>query len=297
MNKLIVVIGPTGVGKTAHAIELAKKYDCPIISADSRQIYYDLPIGTAAPTEEEQLQAKHYLVGFKALQENYNAGQFARDANLLLDQLFQLHNTVVVVGGSMMYIDALCKGLDDIPEVPTNIRLKVQQAYKEHGLEWLQKQVQELDPAYWQEVDKKNPQRLMHCLEICYATQKPFSYFRKKRLNQKQTQTNREIEYVLIEKPREELYQRINNRVDKMIQDGLLQEAKRAFDILNIPLDAQTPWENLQLPNSINTVGYKELLRYFRGEWTLEKAVEMIKQNSRHYAKRQMTWWRAKERK
>lgn len=291
MPRLIVVIGATGVGKTAHAIELAKQHACPIINADSRQIYYDLPIGTAAPTAQEQQQVKHYLVGFKALQENYNAGQFAKDAQALLDTLFIQHETIVVVGGSMMYIHALCDGLDDIPSVPNDIRLAVQQAYKDNGLNWLQNEVQTLDPTYWQEVDQKNPQRLMHCVEICRATGQTFSSFRKK----EQRKQNFDVEYVMVEKPREELYQRINSRVDKMMQEGLLSEAQRAFEILQVPFDPQIPWEDIHLPNSVNTVGYKELLRYFRGEWTLDKAVEMIKQNSRHYAKRQMTWWRNKK--
>ena len=298
MPRLVVVIGATGVGKTARAIELAKEYQCPIISADSRQIYRDLPIGTAAPTPEEQQEVKHYLVGFKALDETYNAGQFARDAEMLLRQLFEAHETVVLVGGSMMYVDALCKGLDDMPDVPNEVREAVREGYKDNGLSWLQSEVQQLDPSYWQEVDQQNPQRLMHCIEVCRASGKPYSEFRKKgKPNHGGQRTDFDIEYVLVERPREELYERINMRVDLMLKEGLLEEARRAFELLNIPLNGEQVFDYATLPNSVNTVGYKELLHYFRGEWTLERAVEMIKQNSRHYAKRQITWWRSQFKK
>lgn len=298
MPRLVVVIGATGVGKTARAIELAREYQCPIISADSRQIYSDLPIGTAAPTPEERQQVPHYLVGFKTLNETYNAGQFARDAEVLLHELFQQHDKVVLVGGSMMYVDALCKGLDDIPDVPNEVREAVREEYKDKGLSWLQGEVQQLDPNYWQEVDQQNPQRLMHCVEVCRASGKPYSEFRKKgKPNQGGQRTDFDIEYVLVERPREELYERINLRVDKMLEEGLLEEARHAFELLNIPLDGEVAFDYATLPNSVNTVGYKELLHYFRGEWTLERAVEMIKQNSRHYAKRQITWWRSQFKK
>ena len=298
MPRLVVVIGATGVGKTARAIELAREYQCPIISADSRQIYSDLPIGTAAPTPEERQQVPHYLVGFKALNEIYNAGQFARDAEVLLQDLFQQYDRVVLVGGSMMYVDALCKGLDDMPDVPNEVREAVREEYKDKGISWLQLEVQQLDPTYWQEVDQQNPQRLMHCVEVCRASGKPYSEFRKKgKPNQGGQRMDFDIEYVLVERPREELYERINLRVDKMLEAGLLEEARRAFELLNIPLDGEVAFDYAALPNSVNTVGYKELLHYFRGEWTLERAVEMIKQNSRHYAKRQITWWRSQFKK
>lgn len=298
MPRLVVVIGATGVGKTARAIELAREYQCPIISADSRQIYSDLPIGTAAPTPEERQQVPHYLVGFKTLNETYNAGQFARDAEAILQDLFQQHDRVVLVGGSMMYVDALCKGLDDMPDVPNEVREAVKEEYKDKGLSWLQGEVQQLDPNYWQEVDQQNPQRLMHCVEVCRASGKPYSEFRKKgKPNQGGQRMDFDIEYVLVERPREELYERINLRVDKMLEAGLLEEARHAFELLNIPLDGEVAFDYAALPNSVNTVGYKELLHYFRGEWTLERAVEMIKQNSRHYAKRQITWWRSQFKK
>ena len=288
MPKLVVILGPTGVGKTEKSLELAEQWGCPIVSADSRQIYRDLPIGTAAPSAEELARVKHYFIGTKDLHETYNAGQYARDCNTLLAELFQTHERVLMVGGSMMYIDAVCKGLDDIPDIPAELREQVRNQYQEKGLEWLQTEVQRLDPMYWLEVDKQNPQRLMHCIEVTLASGQPYSNYRKG--GRTAQERGFDVEYIMIERPREELYERINLRVHKMMEQGLLSEAQRAFDKLgllnNNPLDEST------IPNSVNTVGYKELLKYFRGEWTLERAIEMIQQNSRHYAKRQMTWWR-----
>ena len=288
MPKLVVILGPTGVGKTEKSLELAEQWGCPIVSADSRQIYRDLPIGTAAPSAEELARVKHYFIGTKDLHETYNAGQYARDCNTLLAELFQTHERVLMVGGSMMYIDAVCKGLDDIPDIPAELREQVRNQYQEKGLEWLQTEVERLDPMYWQEVDKQNPQRLMHCIEVTLASGQPYSNYRKG--GRTAQERGFDVEYIMIERPREELYERINLRVHKMIEQGLLNEAQRAFDKLgllnNNPLDEST------IPNSVNTVGYKELLKYFRGEWSLERAIEMIQQNSRHYAKRQMTWWR-----
>lgn len=291
MPTLVVILGPTGVGKTELSLRLAEEYRCPIVSADSRQIYCDLPIGTAAPTAEEQARVKHYFIGCKALTETYNAGQYARDCKRLLNDLFLQHERVIMVGGSMMYIDAVCKGLDDIPDVPETIRRELQCQYTEHGLTWLQQEVQQIDPVYWAEVDQQNPQRLMHCVEVTRVSGKPYSSFRK---NSTLTAAERgfEVEYRMVERPREELYQRINLRVHQMVQAGLLDEAKRAFQLLQIPLTPRDLNTKELLPNSINTVGYKELLPYFRGEYSLDRAIELIQQNSRHYAKRQMTWWR-----
>lgn len=297
MPLLIVIIGATGVGKTARAIELAKQYDCPIVSADSRQIYRDLPIGTAAPTIEEQAGIPHYFIGCKSLDEVYSAGQFARDCRKLLSELFVTYDTIVMVGGSMMYVDAVCNGIDDIPEVPTTIRQMVQGNYQEKGIEWLQKEVQQIDPDYWKIVDRNNPQRLMHCIEVSKACGQPYSSFRKREKQPTKSENDLpfEIQYQMVERPREELYHRINMRVETMIQQGLIEEAKKAFELLNIPIDPAVELDYTTLPNSINTVGYKELLRYFRGDWTLQHAIEMIQQNSRHYAKRQLTWWRNKK--
>lgn len=291
MPTLVVILGPTGVGKTELSLRLAEEYGCPIVSADSRQIYRDLPIGTAAPTAEELARVKHYFIGCKALTETYNAGQYARDCKRLLNDLFLQHERVIMVGGSMMYIDAVCKGLDDIPDVPETIRRELQCQYAEHGLTWLQQEVQQIDPVYWAEVDQQNPQRLMHCVEVTRVSGKPYSSFRK---NSTLTAAERgfEVEYRMVERPREELYQRINLRVHQMVQAGLLDEAKRAFQLLQIPLTPRDLNTRELLPNSINTVGYKELLPYFRGEYSLDRAIELIQQNSRHYAKRQMTWWR-----
>ena len=292
MPTLLVILGPTGVGKTELSLQLAEEYGCPIVSADSRQIYRDLPIGTAAPTAQEQARAKHYFVGCKQLTETYSAGQYARDCTALLHQLFQTHERVVMVGGSMMYIDAVCKGLDDIPDVPEALRNEVRKQYAAHGLTWLQEQVAQLDPTYWEEVDRQNQQRLMHCVEICQATGKPYSTFRK---NNTLTAAERgfEVEYRMVERPREELYERINLRVHKMIEAGLLEEARNALEKVGVIENGvvKAEYEDL-LPNSLNTVGYKELIPYFKGEYPLERAIELIQQNSRHYAKRQMTWWR-----
>lgn len=292
MPTLTVILGPTGVGKTDKSLELAEQWGCPIVSADSRQIYRDLPIGTAAPTHAELSRVQHYFIGIKDLHESYSAGQYARDCKALLQQLFTQHDHVIMVGGSMMYIDAVCKGLDDIPEVPEQIRTQVRKTYKDKGLEWLQQEVQRLDPQYWLQVDQQNPQRLMHCIEVCLASGKTFSEFRVSGFGNRESDNPFDIEYIMIERPREELYQRINLRVHKMIEAGLVQEAKAAFEKLGVDLSTTASDSNPSLPNSINTVGYKELLKYFRGEWTLDKAIEMIQQNSRHYAKRQMTWWR-----
>lgn len=294
MPTLLVILGPTGVGKTELSLQLAEEYGCPIVSADSRQIYRDLPIGTAAPTAEEQARAKHYFVGSKQLKETYSAGQYARDCTALLQQLFQSHERVVMVGGSMMYIDAVCKGLDDIPDVPEELRNEVRKQYAAHGLTWLQEQVAQLDPNYWEKVDRQNPQRLMHCVEICQATGKPYSSFRKSTTLTAE-ERGFDVEYRMVERPREELYERINLRVHKMIEAGLLEEARSAFEKVGVMKGGvvKVEYENL-LPNSLNTVGYKELIPYFKGEYPLERAIELIQQNSRHYAKRQMTWWRAK---
>ena len=290
MPRLIVILGPTGVGKTELSLQLAEEYGCPIVSADSRQIYRDLPIGTAAPTAEEQARVKHYFVGCKELTEIYNAGQYARDCKELLKELFKQHEHVVMVGGSMMYIDAVCKGLDDIPNVTEEVRRTVRQEYAEKGLAWLQKEVELLDPTYWQEVDRQNPQRLMHCVEICRMSGKAYSAFRVSGIGNRVTDNGFDVVYRMVERPREELYERINLRVHKMMEAGLLEEAKTAFETFGLIGNQANSGQ--ELPNSLNTVGYKELLPYFRGEYTLDRAIELIQQNSRHYAKRQITWWR-----
>lgn len=284
--ELAVLVGPTGVGKTAFAIEMAKELDCPIINADSRQIYRELPIGTAAPTAEEQAQVKHYFVGCKSIREDYNAGQYERDCLKLIERLSQeqqqrgKETIALLTGGSMMYIDAVCQGLDDIPSVSAELRQEVQNLYAEKGLEGLQQEVQRLDPAYWAIVDQANPQRLMHAIEVCRATGKTYSEHRTGQVQQRPFT----IRKMGLRRKRELLYRRINLRVSKMVEAGLLKEAEQAFEALG--LDGSQP-----LPNSLNTVGYKEIYTYLQGLWSWDRAVEMIQQNSRHYAKRQMTWW------
>lgn len=293
MPTLVVILGPTGVGKTELSLRLAEEYGCPIVSADSRQIYSDLPIGTAAPSPEEQARVKHYFIGCKQLTETYNAGQYARDCRALLNQLFLTHERVVMVGGSMMYIDAVCKGLDDIPDIPQTIRQQVREQYAESGLEWLQAEVERLDPEYWNEVDRQNPQRLMHCVEVCRTSGKPYSNFRVSGIGNRVAENDFDIEYRMVERPRAELYERINLRVHKMIEAGLLNEARTALEKVGA-MENGVLKDDIELPNSLNTVGYKELLPYFKGEYTLSRAIELIQQNSRHYAKRQMTWWRSR---
>ena len=270
MKTLLLIVGPTGVGKTELSLRVAERFGCPIISCDSRQIYRDIPIGTAAPTAEEQARVKHYFVATHALEDNYNAGQYERDALAQLDELFATHDVVVMTGGSMLYADAVCKGLDDLPAVPEEIRKEI--ATK--SLEELQHEVQRLDPDYWQEVDQQNPARLAHCIEICITTGKPYSTLR--------TQTIKERPFRIIKigltRPRALLYARIDERVKQMIANGMVEEARRVY-----------PQRAL---NSLQTVGYKELFAYFDGDYDLHRAIELIQQNTRHYAKRQMTWFR-----
>ena len=270
---LLVLTGPTGVGKTELSLRLAEHFGCPVVSADSRQIFREIPVGTAAPTAAEQARVKHYFVGTKSVAEDYNAGQYERDALALLNTLFQTHRTVVLTGGSMLYINAVCNGFDDIPSVPADLREQVKAEYNTNGLAWLQSEVQRLDPAYWTEVDRQNPQRLLHCVEVCRAAGKPFSSFRSR------THARRPFRIVKVglTRPREELYTRINLRVEQMMAQGLLEEARSVYPLRHC--------------NSLQTVGYRELFAYFDGQYTLPEAVEMIQQNSRHYAKRQMTWF------
>ena len=274
MPTLLLIVGPTGVGKTELSLRVAEHYGCPILNCDSRQIYRSIPIGTAAPTAEEQARVKHYFVATRDLEEDYNAGQYERDALVLLEDLFKTHEVVVMSGGSMLYADAVCKGLDDLPNVPVEIRQEVKAAYEKGGLEWLQAEVQRLDPDYWEVVDQQNPARLAHCIEMCRMTGKTYSSLR--------TNPNKErpfrIVKVALERPREVLYDRINRRVEQMVKDGLVEEARAVY-----------PKRQL---NSLQTVGYRELFAYFDGEYDLDRAIELIQQNSRHYAKRQMTWFR-----
>ena len=269
-NTLLLILGPTGVGKTELSLRVAEKYGCPIVNCDSRQVFRDIPIGTAAPTAEEQARVKHYFVGTRALEDDYNAGAYERDALALLDELFKQHEVVVMVGGSMLYADAVCHGLDDLPSVLSEIRESVRTNYKTHGIEWLQEQVQKLEP----EVDQQNPARLAHCVELCLTTGQPYSSLRTHTRKQRPFR----IVKVALDRPREELYARIDKRVKQMMNEGLLEEAKAVYGKRHL--------------TSLQTVGYRELFGYMDGEYDLDRAVELIQQNSRHYAKRQLTWFR-----
>lgn len=302
MHTLLVICGPTAAGKTEYALRLAEQWQVPILNADSRQIYRDLPIGTAAPTTEEQQRARHYFVGTHGLTESYNAGMFERDALAVIRQLIAEREEqsagserpiAILSGGSMLYIEAVCKGLDDIPEVPVSIRREVQKLYATQGLEALQQAVQIADPDYWLEVDQRNPQRLMHCLEVCRTIGSPYSALRQ-RNNQAASARPFTIERQLITRPREELYARINARVLMMIEQGLVDEADRAFRMTIGENYRSLPQEEAfrRLPNSLRTVGYQELLPYLLSACTLDETVAQIQTNTRHYAKRQMTWWR-----
>ena len=302
MHKLLVICGATAAGKTELALRMAEQWQVPILNADSRQIYCDLPIGTAAPTADELRRAKHYFVGTHALNESYNAGQFERDAMDVINRLIAERESspsddpdrpiAILSGGSMLYIEAVCRGLDDIPVVPEAIRDEVRQLYTIKGLEALQQAVEQADPDYWAEVDRSNPQRLMHCLEVCRATGGTYSALRLR--NSKPTVRPFVIERVMVNRLREDLYARINARVIKMIESGLMDEADRAFRLtLGDSYLALTYEQALsRLPNSLRTVGYQELLPYMLGQCTLDEAIRLIQQNTRHYAKRQLTWWR-----
>ena len=277
MAALIVLIGPTGVGKTELSLRLAEHFHTCIVSADSRQLYADLKIGTAAPTSEQLNRVPHYLVGTLKLTDYYSAARYEEEALATLDNLFHQHDTVILTGGSMMYIDAICKGIDDIPTVDTETRELMLQRYETEGLEKLCAELKLLDPEYYRIVDLKNPKRVIHALEICYMTGKTYTSFR--------TQQKKQRPFLIIKvgltRDRAELYDRINHRVDIMIEEGLLEEARNVY-----------PYRTL---NSLNTVGYKEMFNYLDGTWELPFAIEKIKQNSRIYSRKQMTWFKRDE--
>lgn len=274
MNSLVVLLGPTGVGKTELSLRIAKHFGSPIISSDSRQLYKDLPIGTAAPTPEQMARVKHYMVGTLNLTDYYSASNFEEDVISLLQILHQTIPTVVMTGGSMMYIDAVCKGIDDIPTVTPEIRDAIYAQFEREGLDNILQELKASDPVHYEEVDRMNYKRVIHAVEICRMTGKPYSSFR--------TNSKKERPFKIIKigltRDREELYNRINLRVDQMMLDGMLEEARKVY-----------PYRHL---NSLNTVGYKELFQYFDGEWPLNLAIEKIKRNSRVYARKQMTWFK-----
>lgn len=267
-------MGPTAVGKTDISLELAEQLHTSIISADSRQLYADLKIGTAAPTPEQLSRVQHYFVGTLQLSDYYSAAQYADEVLALLDTLFQQQDVALLTGGSMMYIDAVCQGMDDIPTVDADTRTMVWQRYDEVGLEGIQRELKMLDPEYYAIVDLKNHKRIIHALEICYMTGKTFTSFRQRKTAERPFR----IIKIGLNRERSELFSRINLRVDQMMQEGMLEEARKVY-----------PYRHL---NSLNTVGYKELFKYLDGEWTLEEAVEKIKRNTRIYAKKQLTWFK-----
>ena len=277
MNTLVVLIGPTAVGKTDTSLAIAAYLGCPIISADSRQMYRGMEIGTAMPTKEELARHRHYFVGQLNPGDYYSAARYEEEVMALLEKEFPHHPTMLMSGGSMMYIDAVCNGIDDIPTVDDETRAMVLEKYEREGLDKLADELRILDPEYYREADTKNPKRVMHALEICYMTGKKYSSFRKQ---QKKERPFRIIK-IGLQREREELYERIGRRVDMMIEDGLIEEVKS--------------FEHLKHHNSLNTVGYKEIFKYLDGEWTLPFAIEKIKQNTRIYSRKQVTWYRKDE--
>ncbi|MGL4994097.1 MAG: tRNA (adenosine(37)-N6)-dimethylallyltransferase MiaA [Bacteroidales bacterium] len=274
MHTLIVLLGPTGVGKTELSLSIAEHYGADIISSDSRQLYSAIPIGTAAATLEERSRVRHHFVGTLELGDYYSAAQFEVEALSKLEELFKDNNVVVMTGGSMMYIDALCNGIDDLPTVDDHLRASLVEKFNSHGLETICAELKLLDPVYYDQVDLKNHKRVLHALEICYMTGKPYSELRT---NTKKIRPFKIIK-IGLNRDRKELYDRINRRVDVMVEQGLLDEAKRV-----------EPFKHF---NSLNTVGYKELFAYFDGQYTLEFALDKIRQNSRIYAKKQLTWFK-----
>lgn len=271
---LIVIAGPTASGKTATAITIAKALKTVIISADSRQFYREIPIGTAAPTREELSEVEHYMIHNLSIEDRYDVADYEQDVLLLLKQLFMSYDTVVMTGGSGLFIDAVCNGLDSIPDISEETRNRVNVLYEKGGVVALQNELQHLDPEYYEIVDKQNPRRLQRAIEVCYQTGLTYSSFRK---NDTKERDFKIIKLALLWE-RNELITRINKRVENMISDGLVEEARSVYHKRNL--------------NSLNTVGYKEMFQYFDGDISLNEAIELIKISTRQYAKRQMTWLR-----
>lgn len=271
---LIVITGPTAVGKTQLCLDIARHFNIPVINADSRQIYKELSIGTAKPTEKEIQDIKHYFVGTLSLQDYYSASIFEQQVLELLDNLFLENDYALMSGGSMMYIDAVCDGIDDIPTIDDATRETMKRRLKDEGLERLVEELHRLDPEYYAIVDRQNPKRVVHALEICTMTGKTYTSFRKKVKKERPFK----IVKIGLNRDREELYGRINARVDQMMKEGLLNEARNVYQLKDL--------------NALNTVGYKELFKYIEGIWSLDEAVERIKGNTRRYARKQLTWYK-----
>ena len=276
-RRLIVVVGPTASGKTDLSIALARHYNAPILSTDSRQVYKGLPIGTAYPSEEQLQSVEHHFIAERELTEDFNCGQYEKEALERLDRLFKSVDTVVAVGGSGLYIRALCEGMDNLPEADATLREQLATRLKEEGVESLAEQLQELDPEYYQVVDRSNPARVMRALEVCLSSGQKYSELRKGERKERDFQ----IVKIGVSMPREQLYDRVNRRVEMMIVAGLEAEARSVLAYRHC--------------NSLHTVGYSEMFDYFDGKTTLDEAIELIKRNTRHYAKRQMTWFRRDE--
>ncbi len=274
---LITIIGPTAIGKTAMAIEIARHFNCEILSADSRQFFKEMSIGTAVPTTEELAAASHHFIQNISVFDDYTVGDFERDAIAKLDELYKTNNFAVIVGGSGLYIDAVLKGFDDFPDIEPAVRADIIANYEKHGIEWLQQELEKLDPVHYKNVAKENPQRLMRALEVCIGTGRPYSSF----LNIKKNSRQFAPIVIGLDAERETMYSRINQRVDIMVNNGLIEEARALY-----------PHKKL---NALQTVGYRELFSYFDGEFTLDFAIEEIKKNTRRFAKRQMTWFKRTE--
>lgn len=283
MKYLITIVGPTAIGKTALSIALAQHFNCEIISCDSRQFFKEMTIGTAVPNQEELNSAKHHFIQNKSIFENYTVGDYEKETLLKLVELFQKNNFVILIGGSGLYVDAILKGFDEFPEINPEVRSEVNSNYQKLGINYLQEQLQNLDPDYFQKITLENPQtlqnpqRMMRFVEVCIGTQKPYSSF----LNQKKNNRNFTPVLIGLEADRKVIYDRINQRVDIMMNEGLLEEAK-------------TLYPNKAL-NALQTVGYRELFSYFDGEFSLPFAIEEIKKNTRRFSKRQLTWFKRNE--
>lgn len=274
---LIVILGPTAIGKTDTSIAIAQHFNTEIISADSRQIYRELYIGTATPDSQQLNTVKHHFIQTHSIHQYYNASKYETEALIELDKIFQKNQVAIMSGGSMLYIDAVCKGIDDLPPIDMEIRNEVINRFEKNGLDSLRFELKKVDPDYYAKTDLKNYKRILHALEIFYMTGKPYSSFMTKTKKQR----NFEIIKIGLNTERSILHQRINLRVDQMITEGLIDEAKSVYKYKNL--------------NSLNTVGYKELFQYFDGEITLEIAIELIKRNTRRYARRQLTWFNKDE--
>ena len=273
MSELLIVLGPTAVGKTDYSIDLALDCHSPVISCDSRQLFREMRIGTARPSDEQLARVKHYFIASHSITETYTAGRYEVEALALLEDLFKTHDTLVMTGGSGLYIDALCNGLDDFPDADPALRASLTERLEKEGLASLRHELRRLDPDTAARIDPANRQRIIRALEVCIATGKPYSEFRSGRRKERPFT----IRKIGLTRPREELYARIDARVDQMMEQGLEEEALRLL-----------PYRNL---SALNTVGYRELFRYFDGDYPLEEAVRLIKRNTRHYAKKQLTYW------